>query len=152
MSNNPEVEPEGGIDHEDERDDLLIACLAEGWTHQRAADQAGVSTKTVQRRMGEPRFAAAVSRRRRERVERLTGQLITSSDTAVSVLNDLLASDDPKVKLRAVSLALGHASGFHRGEQERELARRQDEMDERLQEAIDAMTEITDGTYQERQQ
>lgn len=149
MPINSVVEPEGGPELDDVRDELLIACLAEGWTHQHAADQAGVSAKTVQRRMGDPQFAAAVSRRRRQRVEHLTGQLIASSDTAVSVLNDLLASDDPKVQLRAVSLVLGHASGFHRGEQERELARRQDEMDQRLHEAINAMTEITDGPYQE---
>ena len=77
MSNNPEVEPEEGDDERDEQDDLMIACLAQGWTHRRVADQLGVSTKTVQRRMGEPSFAAAVSRRRRERVEQLTGQLIT---------------------------------------------------------------------------
>lgn len=130
----------------------MIACLAQGWTHRQVADQLGVSTKTVQRRMGESSFAAAVSRRRRERVEQLTGQLITVSDGAVGVLQDLLASSDPKIQLRAATVALGQASRFHQGEQERELARRQDEMEQQLREAIDAFTEITDGTYEEGQQ
>jgi hypothetical protein len=142
-----QVEPEDSNEHRDERDDLMIACLAEGWTHQQVADQVGVSTKTIQRRMGEPSFAAAVSRRRRERVEQLTGALITASDGAVGVLQDLLTSDDPKIQLRAATVTLGQANRFHQGEQEREMARRQDEMEQRLEEAIDAMTEITDGTY-----
>ena len=129
----------------------MIACLAEGWTHQRVAEQVGVSTKTIQRRMGEPSFAAAVSRRRRERIEQLTGQLITASDGAVGVLQDLLSSNDPKIQLRAATVTLGQASRFHQVEQERELARRQDELERRLQEAVNAMTEITDGTYGEGQ-
>jgi hypothetical protein len=147
-----QVEPEDGDDQRDERDELMIVCLSEGWTHQRVADQVGVSTKTIQRRMGEPSFAAAVAKRRRERVEQLTGQLITASDGAVGVLRDLLASDDPKVQLRAATLTLGNANRFHQGEQDRELARRQDEMDQRLQEAIDAMAGITGGTYEGGQQ
>ena len=146
------MEPEEGDDERDEQDELMIVCLAQGWTHRQVADQVGVSTKTVQRRMGEPSFAAAVSRRRRERVEQLTGQLITVSDGAVGVLQDLLTSGDPKIQLRAATVTLGQASRFHQGEQERELARRQDEMEQQLREAIDAMTEITDGTYEEGQQ
>src|SRR5664280_1215635 len=152
MSNNPLMEPEEGDDERDEQDELMIACLAQGWTHQKVADQLGVSTKTVQRRMSEPSFAAVVSRRRRERVEQLSGQLITASDGAIGVLQDLLASDDPKIQLRAASVTLGQAGRFHQGDRERELARRQDEMEQRLQEAIHAMTDITDGTYEEGQQ
>ena len=152
MDNDPAVEPEEGDEYRDEQDELIIACLAEGWTHQHVGEQVGVSTKTIQRRMGEPSFAAAVAKRRRERVEQLTGQLITASDGAVGVLRDLLASDDPKVQLRAATLTLGHANRFHQGEQDRELARRQDEMDQRLQEAIDAMAGITGGTYEGGQQ
>jgi Skp family chaperone for outer membrane proteins len=49
-------------------------------------------------------------------------------------------------------VTLGQASRFHQSEQERELARRQDEMDQRLKEAIDAFTEVADGTYEEGQQ
>ena len=151
MNSNPAVEPESDNEHRDDQDEFMIACLAEGWTHQRVAEQVGVSTKTIQRRMGEPSFAAAVTRRRRERVDQLTGQLIAASDGAVGVLHELLASDDPRIKLRAATVTLGQANRFHQVEQERELARRQDEMEQRLQEAVDAMTEITDGTYGEGQ-
>ena len=150
MSSNPEGEAEGENER-DMQDELMIVCLAQGWTHQQVGDQVGVSTKTVQRRMGEPSFAAAVSRRRRERVERLTGQLVTTSEGAVAVLQDLLSSDDPKIQLRAATVTLGQASRFHHAEQERELARRQDEIEQQLREAIDTMTEITDGSYGEGQ-
>ena len=145
MDNNPVVEPEGD-EHRDEQDELIITCLAEGWTRQHVGEQVGVSTKTIQRRMGERSFAAAVAKRRRERVEQLTGQLITASDGAVAVLQDALASDDPKIRLRAATLALGHANRFHQGEEDRELARRQDELEQRMQETLDAMAAITVDT------
>jgi hypothetical protein len=135
-----------------EQDDLLIELLGEGWTHQRVADSAGVSTKTVQRRMNDPAFAAVVSRRRRERVAQVSGRLITTSDRAIDVLREALESDDPKVSLRAAALVLDHGHRFHQGEEARELARRQEELEQRLQEALDAMAGITGSGYEGGQQ
>ena len=66
-----------------ELDELLIELLGEGLTHQRVADTAEISAKTVQRRLRDPGFAAAVSRRRRERVAQISGRLISASDRAV---------------------------------------------------------------------
>ncbi len=92
MNSNAGVESESytGSPDNDPTDDLLIAGLAEGWTHAEAGKLAGVCAKTVQRRLRDPEFTGAVARRRRERVERLTAQLITASDAAVSVLRDAL--------------------------------------------------------------
>lgn len=147
MNDNSEVEPEGDDSPEQEpEDDLLIAYLAEGWTHAEAGKQAGVSAKTVQRRLKDPEFAGAVARRRRERVEWLTAQLITASDAAASVLRDALGSDDPKVSLRAATLILSHTGRFHAGEEEREVARRQDELELRVQESLETMTRIAGVT------
>ncbi len=144
MNGKAEVEPEShtGSPDNDPTDELLIAGLAEGWTHAEAGKQAGVSAKTVQRRLKDPEFAGAVARRRRERVERLTAQLITASDAAVCVLRDALGSGDPKVSLRAATLILSHTGRFHGGEEEREVARRQDELELRVQESLDTMTAI----------
>jgi hypothetical protein len=122
-----------------ETDELLIQLLGEGWTHQRVADSAGVSTKTVQRRMNDPEFAAAVSGRRRDRVAQVGGRLISTSDRAVDVLREALDDADPKVSLRAASLVLDHGHRFHQGDEARELGRRQDDLEQRLHAALEAM-------------
>jgi hypothetical protein len=146
MKSNSEAELGNDGEARSEEDDLMIIYLAQGWTHQQVAGQVGVSTKTVQRRMADPGFAAAVTKRRRERVGQLSGQLITATDGAVIVLRNALDSDDPKVSLRAATLILDHANRFHRGEEEREMARRQDELEQGLQDALDALAVITGGT------
>jgi hypothetical protein len=122
-----------------ELDELLIELLGEGLTHQRVAETAEISTKTVQRRLSDPGFAAAVSRRRRERVAQISGRLISASDRAVDVLREALDTDDAKVSLRAAALVLDHGHRFQQSSEERELARRQDELEERLQAAIESV-------------
>ena len=134
MTTDSEGQTDGGDEGRPPEDELMIIYLAEGWSHRQVAGQVGASTKTIQRRMADPEFAAAVATRRRERVGQLSGQLISATDGAVAVLRDALNSDDPKVSLRAATLILDNANRFHRGEEERELARRQDELEQRVQE------------------
>jgi hypothetical protein len=56
-------------------DELILGGLAAGLTHAEAGELAGVSAKTVQRRLRDDVFAAEVGRRRAEQVERITGRL-----------------------------------------------------------------------------
>ena len=51
----------------DDTNNLIVASLAEGATHAEAGRIAGVSAKTVQRRMRNPAFTRMVAERRRER-------------------------------------------------------------------------------------
>ena len=55
------------------------------------------------------------------------------------MLRAALDADDAKVSLRAAALVLDHGHRFQQSSEERELARRQDELEERLEAAIDSV-------------
>ena len=92
-----------GRDHEDE---LLKAALSAGMTYVAAAAVAGVSERTVRRRMRDARFATEVSTRRGEHVAALTGQLLTAGTDAIVVLRDCMDAESEAVRLRAAQLVL----------------------------------------------
>jgi len=95
--------------HEDDwsdRDEVILAGLAAGMTHAAVAAVAGVSTKTVQRRIGDEAFAAEVSRRRGEQVERVTGRLTELSVRAVDTLEAALDDESPTIRIRAADMTL----------------------------------------------
>ena len=91
----------------DPNDLILIEALAAGRTHQQAAEQAGCSAKTVQRRMGQPAFTQALRERRAERLDQLATGLEASAATALETLNELMQSDSENIRIAAVRLALG---------------------------------------------
>jgi hypothetical protein len=88
------------------QDELMRAALATGATYAAAGTVAGVSERTVRRRMGDPRFAAEVSVRRGEQVATVSGLLVNAGADAVQVLSDSLRSDSEAVRLRAAHLIL----------------------------------------------
>lgn len=79
----PGTEAQGRRVHQDE---LVVAALAGGRCYEEAGAAAGVSARTVRRRMAEPAFAAAVSARRGERVAAVTGQLVAAGSDAITVI------------------------------------------------------------------
>lgn len=87
-------------------DDLLAEALAVGLSHQAAGEQAGLSAKTVQRRLLNPEFVALRDARRHVHVQAACGRLVGMADTAIDVLLAALADPDPSVRLRAVDLVL----------------------------------------------
>jgi len=90
-------------EHEDE---LLQAALATGLTYVEAGAVAGVSERTVRRRMGHRQFAAEVSVRRGEQVTVMTGHLVSAGTNAIDVLRACLGSSNDGVRLRAAHLIL----------------------------------------------
>ena len=90
----------------DPNDLIIIEALAAGQTHQRAAEKAGCSAKTVQRRLREPAFTQALRERRAERLDPLATGLEASAATALEALDELLRSETETVRLAAVRLAL----------------------------------------------
>jgi hypothetical protein len=72
--------------------------------------------------------------------------LISATDAAVAVLVNTLDHGDPKVSMRAATSILDYANRFHRGEEDRELARRQDELEQHLQEVLSGLAVSTGGT------
>ena len=87
-------------------DELIIDSLAAGWSYDDAAAVAGVSARTVRRRMSELTFAAEVSARRGERVGELTGRIVGESGRALDVILARLDSPSEQVQLRAAELVL----------------------------------------------
>ncbi len=121
------------------QDALILASLVAGFSYAEAAQEAGVSARTVRRRMSEASFAREVSRRRGERVHALAGRLLDASHGAVEVLRASLTSPDDGVRLRAAILILSagvrirHAAELEarlQALEDRQAARRLDEWEE----------------------
>jgi len=97
-------EPLGPLDV---RDELAIAAIIEGKPGYEAAELAGYSARTLQRRQHEPEFKRRLAEVRHDRVAQIAGQLGTLVDEAmvalrVSLENHLL----PQVSLRAATVVL----------------------------------------------
>jgi len=86
--------------------EVFLSALGAGLSHAEAAALAGLALSAVQRRLSDPEFAADVARLRAVRVEEITGQLTGMGSRTVGVLSELLESDKPAVRLRAVEVTL----------------------------------------------
>jgi hypothetical protein len=83
-------------------DGVLVAALAAGATQAQAAEMAGMSERTVRRRLEQPNFAARVVEQRSGLVTQTAARLAGLASSAVDALLDLLAADvAPTVRLRA---------------------------------------------------
>lgn len=82
-------------------DEVLIASLTAGATLQEAATAAGVSAKTVSRRLREPEFAKALRDARRMVIAVAVNRLASSASEAVDELRSLLSSSSDSIRLRA---------------------------------------------------
>lgn len=82
-------------------DPALIVALAAGATKQQAADQAGVSARTVARRWADPAFRQQVTETQRETVGQVAARLSVAGVLAASTLLRLLKADSESVQLGA---------------------------------------------------
>ncbi len=109
-------------------DRVLISVLARGETVARAAIEAGVSERTVYRRLAEPEFKGEVARIRGVLMDQAGGRLVASADAAIQCLQDLLTADGETVRLGAaralldLSLRVREAAEFEQRLQTVELA------------------------------
>lgn len=82
-------------------DSLLIVGLAAGRPLVDVAAEAGISTRTVQRRMAKPEFQRKVSDLRGQMMQDLSGRLSQISGIAMERLQSLLEADSENVRLGA---------------------------------------------------
>lgn len=82
-------------------DPLLVASLATGASYPVAAAAAGVSERTVRRRLDDPDFAVRVEHERTLFVERTAAQLLGGTNLAVAALLELAETGPPAVRVRA---------------------------------------------------
>jgi hypothetical protein len=79
----------------------LIMALAAGVSARRAAEKAGFSARTVQRRLRDDGFCREVARARGRIISRTTAMLARTSLRAVRTLEKLLDNENPAVKRMA---------------------------------------------------
>jgi hypothetical protein len=84
-------------------------ALAEGCSIVEAARRAGVSERTIRRRLATPRYRSEVALLRAKVLDAALGQLIAATTAAVTVLVELLGARSETVRLAAASRILEHA-------------------------------------------
>jgi hypothetical protein len=112
-----------------ERDRIIAVALGRGFSHEKAGEFAGVTSKTVQRRMADPTFVAAVSEERRRAFEEISGQLTHWAIQAVKTLVGVMRSDNPSDQRRAAEAILNIGGRYHRQLQDHELAARLEKLE-----------------------
>ncbi len=86
---------------------LAIEALLSGYSHSGAANQAGVSERTLRRWLSDPVFSDALRAAEREALNITTRRLLALSGKATQALFD--GMDDPKgaVRVRSADITLG---------------------------------------------
>jgi len=89
------------IDFQEARRHNVICALLEGKTMQEAADEAGISVRTLRRWKESPQFATEYEKVRREFNERLDLRLERAAASAAETLERLLTCGNPLIEMRA---------------------------------------------------
>ena len=116
-------------------DDALLTALAGGCTILEAAGHAGVSPRTVHRRLADAAFRDQVAEARAAMVERAVARLADAATAAVDTLVDLLTSAPPATRLGAARAVLEIGGKL----------REQGELEERVQ-RLEAALEMSGRT------
>jgi hypothetical protein len=82
-------------------DELIVAALASGHTLQEAAASAGVSPRTVSRRLADPAFKQRIHTLRGEMIGRALGRMADGMSDAAGTLRKLLKAKGESVRLGA---------------------------------------------------
>lgn len=89
-------------------DKALVPALARGETIARSAKAAGISERTVYRRLMDPEFKRRVQESRTRLLEQATGKLVGAAEGAIDTLVALLDSRSDSVRLGAARAILVH--------------------------------------------
>src|SRR4051812_46983032 len=99
----------------DVRDELAIAAIIEGKPLYEAAEVAGYSSRTLQRRQHDPEFKRRLGEVRHDRVAQIAGQLGSLVDDAMGALRRSLADEESNsVALRAAAVVLDRYRVFRK--------------------------------------
>jgi hypothetical protein len=82
-------------------DVAIMLALAAGASAPAAAEKAGVSERTVYRRLQDPDFQRAVLKAREKLLDEAIGHIAQASVTAVQTLSTLCSADSESVRLGA---------------------------------------------------
>lgn len=82
-------------------DSRLVLALASGQPITEAAQQVGISKRTVHRRMNDPEFCRELDRVRAELTAEALDRLAHSATKAADTLEELLSAESPRIRLQA---------------------------------------------------
>ena len=103
-------------DRREAQDEILVAALAGGRSYAEAGELAGISGRTVARRMADVGFARLVADRRGEQVTAIAGRISSLSGEAVDAIHECLSDPSAGTRLAAARLLLEWSLKFRRGE------------------------------------
>jgi hypothetical protein len=113
-------------------DEQLVLILSAGGSVSHAAEKAGVSERTVRRRLEDQQFRQRISEARSELIQGAIGRLSMIGRKAVDKLNKLMDDPDPKICLGSSRAVLQYMLSGHEHEllaaQVAELQRQIDEL------------------------
>jgi hypothetical protein len=98
-------------------DPALVVALAAGLTHQQPARQAGISERTVRRRLADPAFKQRIAETRAATIEQATAQLAAARLQAVQKLVQLLGGESESTQFHAAKAILELGMKFHEVQQ-----------------------------------
>lgn len=113
-------------------DPALIAAIASGLTAEQAGERAGVSVRTVHRRLSGPAFRQEVADARAAMVDRAVGQMADAATAAASTLRTLLGAEAESVRLGAARSIIELGARLREEGDLAERLRRLEEVAERL--------------------
>ncbi len=87
-------------------DNAIVVALAAGYNVREAAGRAGVSERTIWRRLTDPDFRQLVLNCRTAMLEAAVGMLADAATDAVTTLRELLRADSESVQLNAAKAIL----------------------------------------------
>lgn len=126
-------------------DQRIAALLADGWTHARVAEECGISTKTVQRRLRNRAFRRYVMNLKQAKVSEISSRLTGLCDQAIRVQQELLGSDDEKIRYRASKTILDQARRHHREDVEQQRLAQLHELEELVEGLLARLTDVRGG-------
>jgi hypothetical protein len=94
-------------------DEVLALEIARGATIKAAAEKAGVSERTANRRQATPEFRKLVRALRSKMIDRATGMLGAFLPAAVAGMVKLTESPNEGIRLGALRSLIDYARGFH---------------------------------------
>jgi len=96
------------------QEEVIVAALSTGASYGEAAEQAGVSARTVARRMGDAAFAKRVADLQRQHFGAIAGSLLAGGPEAVLTIRWIMATAErPADRLKAAALLLTHLRHVH---------------------------------------
>jgi hypothetical protein len=100
-------------------DSVLIEALAQGWSYRLAGERAGLSERSVSRRMDDDEFRARVDERRSERSADRVAELRRADEArlklsirAAEVLGEVMDHEDVKTRTGAAKALLPSSPAF----------------------------------------